>query len=401
MIFHFSKTYFALALLLVAPAVGAQELNGTYVRYCNVGRSGSLLNGSLSVAYGEAAGSAVCDIYAQGGFVEGYNITGTRGASSVSVSVSGETSSDVTSVVATVAGRTINWASTAATAGLAITQELSYATTDRSVRIRVTLRNTGATAITNLYYARQSDPDQAICTSSSDFTTANDVVRQGPGTGGSLITATAAGVSVGIGSFDSRARASQVSGGGSSDWATPSDPGGVSTDARVALIFREPSLAAAPAVPVPAARPASARDLGPDRVAAVPPLAAAPATERTPSPPPVAVRAGAARAVAAPAYVPLAFKAVDPDQITWQVVQLRAMVAALHDLDPETLSHQSVDEALATVPGLTPGDRATLHADAVLDLASATAAIERRLSDAETAFERDRRGARGARGPAL
>lgn len=164
---------------------------------------------------------------------------------------------------------------------------------------------------------------------------------------------------------------------------------------------REPSLAAAPAVPVPAARPASARDLGPDRVAAVPPLAAAPATERTPSPPPVAVRAGAARAVAAPAYVPLAFKAVDPDQITWQVVQLRAMVAALHDLDPETLSHQSVDEALATVPGLTPGDRATLHADAVLDLASATAAIERRLSDAETAFERDRRGARGARGPAL
>jgi len=233
-----------LVLLLLAPAVRAQELTGTYVRYCDVGRSGSLLNGSRSVAYGEVVGSAACDVYAQGGFVEGYAITGTRGASAILVSVGAETSPDVPGVVATVAGRTISWASTAAAAGLAISQELSYGTTDRSVRIRVTLRNTGATAITNLYYSRHSDPDQAICTSSSDYATANDVVRQGPGAGGSLITATNAGVSVGIGSFDSRARASTVSGGTISDWTTPVDPAGVSNDIQVSLIFREPTLAA-------------------------------------------------------------------------------------------------------------------------------------------------------------
>jgi len=232
-----------LALLLAAPVVRAQTLTGTYVRYCDVGRTGSLLNGSRSVAYGEVVGSAACDIYAQGTFVEGYDIFGTRGASSISVSVNNDTPSGVTGVVATVSGRTISWASSAATAGLAISQELTYATADRSVRIRVTLRNTGATAITNLYYSRHSDPDQAFC-GSSDYVTANDVVRQGPGAGGSLITATAAGVSVGIGSFDSRARASAESGGAISDWTTPFDPAGASSDGEVTLIFREPTLAA-------------------------------------------------------------------------------------------------------------------------------------------------------------
>ncbi len=103
----------------------------------------------------------------------------------------------------------------------------------------------------------------------------------------------------------------------------------------------------------------------------------------------------------APAFVPHAFKAVDPDQITRQVAQLRATVAALHDLDPEALSHQAVDAALAAVPDLPDADRAAIHAEALADLAQATAAAERRLFEAETAFERDRRGARGARGPAI
>ncbi|HEX8384927.1 MAG TPA: hypothetical protein VF576_02030, partial [Rubricoccaceae bacterium] len=105
-------------------------------------------------------------------------------------------------------------------------------------------------------------------------------------------------------------------------------------------------------------------------------------------------------------YVPLAYKTVDPDHIDEQVTLLRAMVAALRNLDPEAVSHRSVDDALATVPGLTDADRAAFHAEAVSDLASATAVAEaelryaeRRLLESETAFERERRGARGARGP--
>ena len=116
------------------------------------------------------------------------------------------------------------------------------------------------------------------------------------------------------------------------------------------------------------------------------------------SPAPVAPRPPAR--TAAP-YVPLAFKSVDPDEISRQVVQLRATVAALHDLDPASLSRATIDEALAAVPDLTPADRALIHADALADLGSATAAAERRLSEAETAFERDVRGGRGARGPSI
>ena len=118
-----------------------------------------------------------------------------------------------------------------------------------------------------------------------------------------------------------------------------------------------------------------------------------------PAPPPAAAPRPAP--VAAAPYAPLAFKALDPDQITRQVVQLRATVAALRDIDPAAVSPAAVDHALAAVPDLTADDRAALHAGALADLARTTAAAERRLVDAETAFERDRRGVRGARGPAL
>ncbi|HEX8298538.1 MAG TPA: hypothetical protein VF594_05190, partial [Rubricoccaceae bacterium] len=103
----------------------------------------------------------------------------------------------------------------------------------------------------------------------------------------------------------------------------------------------------------------------------------------------------------APLFRPLAFKTVDPDAIMRQVAQLRATVAALHDLDPEALSTETVGEALAAVPDLSAEDRAVLHAEALADLSSATAAAERRLWEAETAFERDIHGGRGARGPSL
>lgn len=249
--FTFGHSLFALAGLAIALAAPrtarAQELSGTYVRYCDVGDTGSLLNGARSVAYGETVGATVCDVFAQGTYNEGYLIAGARGTTAINVYVADDLSTSVVSALATVSGRTINWSSTTATGSIAITQEMSFATTDRSVRLRVTLRNTGATAITNLYYARWSDPDQAFC-GASDYSTANDVMRQGPGAGGSLVTATAGGVAVGIGSFDPRARAT-VPGSVSSttvatNWSTPTDPGGASSDTYISLTFREPTLAA-------------------------------------------------------------------------------------------------------------------------------------------------------------
>ena len=228
------------ALAAIPQLARAQELSGTYVRYCDVGDTGSLVNAARSVAYGETAASSACDIFAQGGYIEGYAILGDRGATAISVNVDSDTSSDVAAALATVSGRTINWATTVS--GLAITQEVSFAAADRAVRLRVTIRNTLGTAVTDLYYARHSDPDQAICTAGSDYNTNNDVVRQGPGAMGSLITATAAGVSVGLGSFDPRARASLLV-SVASDWSAPTDPAGASADAEIALIFYVPTLA--------------------------------------------------------------------------------------------------------------------------------------------------------------
>ena len=149
---------------------------------------------------------------------------------------------------------------------------------------------------------------------------------------------------------------------GASATETPAVPDADPAEARAALRLAAP------------ARP-QANDIVPPRP--------------TPTPAPVALRA------------PLAFKAIDPDAIMRQVVQLRATVAALHDLDPEALSTEALDDALAAVPDLTDEARAALHAEALADLSSATAAAERRLSEAETAFERDVRGGRGARGPSI
>jgi beta-lactamase regulating signal transducer with metallopeptidase domain len=165
------------------------------------------------------------------------------------------------------------------------------------------------------------------------------------------------------------------------------------------------SIAGVQPVAVERAAPAS------DAVAALPPArpavhSAAPAVApavpapRAATPLQAAVPPVAAATSAAP-FRPLAFKTVDPDAILRQVAQLRATVAALHDLDPEALSTEAVGEALAAVPDLTAADRAALHAEALADLSSATAAAERRLWEAETAFERDLRGGRGARGPSL
>ncbi len=157
----------------------------------------------------------------------------------------------------------------------------------------------------------------------------------------------------------------------------------------------------APAVIIPTVPPGDDAPDGPEP--ASPPTALTASAPPHPVTPVVSPAPAATRAVARTAapYVPLAFKSVDPDEISRQVVQLRATVAALHDLNPASLSCVTIDEALAAVPDLTDADRLALHADALADLRSATAAAEQRLWEAETAFERDMRGARGARGPSF
>ncbi len=185
----------------------------------------------------------------------------------------------------------------------------------------------------------------------------------------------------------------------------------VQRDAEAPLVAAAPVAVAevpAPVAPVvePPTPPAPPETppAPPEAPSAPPEAPAAPAARALPTPSPAPAPAVARRAPAAaprPAPAPLAFKAVDPDHITRQVAQLRATVAALHDLDPEALSHQSVDAALAAVPDLPDADRAVIHAEALANLAQATAAAERRLFEAETLFESDRRGGQGARGPAI
>lgn len=226
--------------------------------------------------------------------------------------------------------------------------------------------------------------------------------RRGPASRATTLATAAAGVAlaVGVAALDPVAREAPATPAAAAQ--TPDaaqDAGRVRVATRGAGAARAAGLPGTPvAVEIAALSPARpvVRSVAP---AVAPPVPASrTAAPRTAAPLQVAVPSVTAATGAAP-FRPLAFKTVDPDAILRQVAQLRATVAALHDLDPEALSAEAVGEALAAVPDLTAADRAALHAEALADLSSATAAAERRLWEAETAFERDLRGGRGARGP--
>lgn len=238
--------------------VAAQaRLAGTYVRYVAIGANGTMINGSESMRYGETAmPPASCDLYVPGSPVEGFTIEAT-GSATFLLTNSGGGFGDgiVTTSGPTVSGRTIRWTGrgTSGTSAVTVDQTFALETDDRFVRVTIVLTNSGTTALSNVYYLRNGDPDHGSCDIGSDFAGANDVRRQPPLADSALVTsgagdAASAGrfVVLGIGAHDPRARV-HVGGFANTDasgeWTTPSDPDGASGDVGVDIIFRETSLA--------------------------------------------------------------------------------------------------------------------------------------------------------------
>nr|MDQ3034280.1 hypothetical protein [Myxococcota bacterium] len=254
----------AVAIAVVA-AIGATggtasaqaRLTGTYVRYVAVGANGTMIGGTESMQYGETASPPVsCDLYVPGSPVEGFTVEAT-GAGALLLSNSGGGFGDGIATMSgpTVSGRTIRWTGRGVSGTDAVTIDQTFAldTADRIVRVSVVLTNSGTSALTNVYYLRNGDPDHGSCEIGFDFAGANDVRRQPPLADSALVTSGAGDATtpdrylvLGIGAHDPRAR---VHVGGfentdaSGEWTAPIDPDGLSGDVGVDIVFREPTLA--------------------------------------------------------------------------------------------------------------------------------------------------------------
>lgn len=245
-----------LGLVLGAPS-GAEaqaELAGTYVQYLGVAANGVMINAANhSMAYSETgAAPFTCDLYVPGALVEEWTIEGTGTSTFVASNVVGATA--ITTVTGpTVSGRTITWRGSYVngTMALQVDQVFTLQAADRHATLDVTLTNTGSTALSNVYYLRNGDPDHGQCNIGTLFETTNDVVRQPPADSNALVVATAGTapvVTLGMGSHDTRARAHVVplslnNTNASGTWNAPNDPGGTLNDVGISVAFRHASLA--------------------------------------------------------------------------------------------------------------------------------------------------------------
>ena len=204
-----------------------------------------------------------CDLNNPGNAVDEFTVEATSGATTQRFTNNGigTTTQIPTTAGPSAAGTTIVWQGRVTGATFNFTVDKTYRLNDtgRYLQLDVTITNNGTTALSNVYYLRNGDPDHGSCSIGTVYATVNDVVRQPPAIAQALVlSATGTGatprVVVGMGAFDSRARAHVNpvfmfnNTNPSGTWAAPRDPAGVEEDAPIALVFREPTLAAGASV---------------------------------------------------------------------------------------------------------------------------------------------------------
>jgi MYXO-CTERM domain-containing protein len=247
------------------PAAAQVSLDGTYIDYVSVRSNGAYNLAAYgspgqSMRYSETgAAPYTCDLYAQGTQVDELTIEATSGATTRLFTNTGDGVSNGIPTVstATVVGSTITWRGSVTAAPFNLTVDQIYSLNDagRFVRLDVVITNNSATALSNVYYLRNGDPDPAGCIGTTNFATRNDVVRQPPTDGQALVTVgtptgTTPVVFFGMGSCDPRARAHSNypvdlnNTDPSGTFAAPHDAGGLAEDTGVAVVLRETSLAA-------------------------------------------------------------------------------------------------------------------------------------------------------------
>ncbi|MBI5499262.1 MAG: hypothetical protein HY907_03400 [Deltaproteobacteria bacterium] len=252
----------ALVLLALPAAARAQAtLDGTYIDYVTVRSNGAYsLTGAgtgQSMRYAESGAAPYsCDLYNPGTAVDEFTVEATAGGTTQRFynNGTGATTQIPTTAGPTAAGSTIVWQGRVTGATFNFTVDQTYRLNDaaRYLQLDVTITNNGTTAMSNVYYMRNGDPDHGSCTIGTVFATVNDVVRQPPAIAQALVVAaTGTGatprVVVGLGAFDARARAhvnpefTFNNTNASGTWAAPRDPDGAEEDGPIALVFRENS----------------------------------------------------------------------------------------------------------------------------------------------------------------
>jgi uncharacterized protein (TIGR03382 family) len=248
-------TAFLLAISFGSSAAAQIRLSGTYIDYFGVRDNGTFINSANeSMRYSESGMAPYgCDTFFPGTPSEGFTVEA-MGSARIDAT-NNQTRSDVpTTVAAALSGREITWTGEEVNGANAITiaERVTYAMTDRIATVQVTLTNSGTTMLNDVYYLRTGDPDFGVCSIGTSYDTTNDVLQQPPAFASALITASAGGLTLGLGAADPRARVSTGSGLVVTDaagiWSAPIDPDGSTLDTAIALVFREATLAAGASV---------------------------------------------------------------------------------------------------------------------------------------------------------
>jgi hypothetical protein len=237
-----------------APAGAQVELRGTYIDYVGMRANGTMINeSSHSMRYRETVGGPwSCDVFFLGTPVHQFTVEATAGADTFRATNQFTGSEIPTTTAAAAAGRAAAWEGRYVDGTTAVTVAVSYAygTDDRHVVVTARLTNSGTAPLSDVYFMMNGDPDHGQCVTGS-YRTTNDVIRQPPADASALATARVNNpgpFTIGIGAFDSRARAHFNETGlpnedASGTWAAPRDPGGTNEDVGMSLVFREAALA--------------------------------------------------------------------------------------------------------------------------------------------------------------
>jgi hypothetical protein len=245
---------FSLLVAVLAWPLGASaqaELTGDFIRYFGVGDDGTFINrDGHSMQYSESGLPPYsCDAFFPGSACESFGVFALAGDEHVELLTAQGRRSFETTSGPTVEDRTIHWAGTGRSGGalVLVSEAVTYESADRMVVVEVTVRNSGTVDLTDVFYFRNADPDFAQCSIGMTYETTNIVPRQAPFDSSSIVIASEAGVSLGLGTADPRARAHTHPGleliEPSWAWHAPARSTG-HQDASFALVFREPSLPA-------------------------------------------------------------------------------------------------------------------------------------------------------------
>ena len=199
------------------------------------------------------------DYFCPGSPYEGWGMKVGTNTATYNSDTSNQIAGTVSNLVKGETNQTVDWAAASASNGILVSQTAIVANIGQSLHVDVTLSNTTGSAITNVYYLRGFDPDNATGVSAGNqntYNSNNTVNKVGTdGAGAEVQAVFASGALVMIRSNDSHARASRSTSGlgggavitdvygGTGIWSQNTSTAN-NVDAGIALAFKYDSIPA-------------------------------------------------------------------------------------------------------------------------------------------------------------